>query len=541
MKVSEKILLWVCRLLIVVSFCFNYPRVFDRKMDTNGDNYNYYLLAQNLAEGKGYISDVGPRPEPHLHFPPGYPVFMSLFLYVFPDNVVAMKAINGILLLVSLLLLFRIVRKTTGKHGLWYALIACLLCTFHGELLRWATIMMSEMLYLLISLGIIALCLELDMDRVRSKDWRHIARLAGICLLCAAAYFVRTIGISVVLAVALAFFVQAMKGLRRRKTEGRRWLVPLLACALVLLSLGIAHESWSLRNHRVAPGWHSDYLDSFQAPSSEAGSLDFWKTRIGINLTAFISFYIPYSVTIPVNAVTTPESIDMKHMHWWLGLLIIGLMVIGFLSMKGLQWLLLSYVLITFGVLMVYPPSYAGMRYFVPLLPLLIAALVVGFGSLLGWIVRKLLHRATWLPLALTMLAAAALIPFYFFSQVQYWMMADSASYESNFQQLIDASVFSRELPEEWITATTKPEIFYFHSNRHHAISVPRTGSAEETIKYLEDNQVDMVLIDRWFPTTSRQITPMLEHYSHRFSLIERFGDMDHPTALLHFEPEPRE
>ena len=537
MKENNRWILWVCRLAIVVSFCFNYVHVFDKKMDTNGDNYYYYLLAHSLAAGHGYVSEIGPTPEPHMHFPPGYPAFMSLFLRVFPDNIVAMKRINGLLLLVSLLLLFRIVRKTTGKYGVWYALLACLLCTFHGELLRWATIMMSEMLYLAISMGMIALCLELDWERLRQKDWRQILMLAGICLLSAFAYFVRTMGISIVLAVALAFFVLALKQFRKRRKEGLNWRTPLLACLLVGLSLVMAHESWTLRNRHVSPDWRSEYLDSFETPAEYTETpAAYWSFRVQLNLMAFVTYYIPQSLIIPVNAVTTPESIPVEHMHWWLGLLVIALMIIGFLSMKGLQWLCLFYVFITFGVLMVYPPSYAGMRYYVPLLPLLMAALVLGVGALMGWIVRKLKGRVAWLAPAMATLAATILIPCYYVSQVYYWQLANSPYHDDTYEQLLDACRACRDLPDDWLTAVTKPEIFYVHSHYHHAISIPRTGSIEENLRYLDDSHVDVVIVDRWFPTTSRQITPMLEDYSDRFQLIKLIGDPDHPTAVLRYE-----
>ncbi len=105
MKVNEKTLRWLFLAIITVSFIVNYAAIFDKKLDVNGDNYMYYLLAHSLSTGQGYVSDIGPEPAPHTHFPPGYPVFLSLFLRIFPNNIVALKLLNGLLFLASLFLL----------------------------------------------------------------------------------------------------------------------------------------------------------------------------------------------------------------------------------------------------------------------------------------------------------------------------------------------------------------------------------------------------------------------------------------------------
>lgn len=539
MKINEKGLRWLFLAIVTVSFCVNYAALFDKKLDSNGDNYHYYLLARSLSQGNGYVSDIGPEPTPHMHFPPGYPAFLSLFLRLFPDNIVAMKLLNGLLLLASIFLLFRIVRKSTGKYGLWYALAACLLCTFHGDLLRWGTILMSEMLYLAISLGIIALCQDLDLEKVRGKDFRHILRLVGICLLAAAAYLVRTIGVSIILAVALAFFVLAIKAFRRRKTESGRWMTPLLACCLVVLTFLAVRGGWNLRNQRVMPGWRSDYLSSFELPSSdEAQPAAFWADRIGKNLQSFVSYYIPLSVLNPGKTQLSPEPDRSKGAGWTIGILAIALMVIGFLSMKGLQWLILSYVVITFGVLILYPPQFADIRYFVPLLPLMLAALVTGVGRIAEWIVEKKNRRVAWLPVAVAAVLTVVLLPVFRSGQRTYRTMASYKSFAGvpaagPYQDLIDACVACRSLPKDQVAAVLKPEIFYYHSRYHHAVPIPRTGTPEETIRYLDENGVDIVILDSWFPTAYRQFTPVIEQYPTRFSVLQQVGNPNRPVIVL--------
>ena len=551
MKVSlnEKTLRWLMLAVIVVCFAINYSAVFDKKMDMNGDNYVYYQLARSLAKGHGYVSDIGPVPEPHMHFPPGYPAFMSLFYHIFPDNVVALKMLNGFLLLISILLLFRIVRKTIGHQGHWIALAACLLTVWHPELLRWATIMMSEMLYMTITLAIIALCLELDFEKLRQKDLRQILLLVGLCLLTAALYFVRTMGISLILAVALTFLILGGKAFLHRKKEAKSWVMPLLAAALVLLSFFAAKASWDARNQRVKPGYKSDYLNTFTQPvanESTDNMTTFWLNRVKNNLMAFVPYYIPNSLIDPDNAsfkLKFPE----EDRRWVPGILVIAFMLVGLLSMKRLSLLLILYFLATFGSLMFYPPYYADIRYFIPLLPLMLAALVAGVCWTVHFVVQRLSkyrREPAWLAKGLTpvlaLLALALLLPTYQHVQQYYRKFASVKSFDQipnhkNYQVYLDECAKCALLPEDWVFVARKPEIFYFHSKYHHAISMPREGTPTEIIHFLEDNGVDIIVLDSVYRTSTVVIMPTINFYPQLFTVLWR--EEDGSGAVVGFLP----
>ena len=541
-KVNEKALRWVMLAIVVACFAWNYAGVFDKKMDMNGDNYVYFQLARSLAQGRGYVTDVGPTPMPHMHFPPGYPTFLALFFRIFPDNVVAMKLINGLLMLVSLLLLFRIIRKTTGPQGHWIALAACLLTASHCELLRWSTIIMSEMLYTALTLGIIALCLDLDLEKVRRRDVKQILMLAGLCLLIAALYFVRTMGVSLVLAVALTFLILGAKAFIRRKKEGRSWVVPLLAAFLVILSFGIAKLSWDHRNQRVAPGHKSEYLNTFSQPvpgEDDSNKLTFFATRVKNNLKAFVPYYIPNALLDPNNAafkLNFPE----EERRWVPGILVLVFMLLGLLSMKGLSLLLILYFLATFGALMLYPAYYADIRYFIPLVPLMLGALVAGVCRavhfLIGLIFRKrpVYQKPKWLPVvtpALCLLMLALLLPRYYESQKFYRDFAKLSSFGQvpkyqNYQTFLDLSAQCALFPKDWLFVSRKPEIFYVHSRYHHALSMPREGNTpEDVVRFLMENNVDILVLDAVYRTSSTVIIPTMNAYPHLFTVLVKKED----------------
>ena len=133
-------------LLMAVVFFAVYQYCFDSKLDLNGDNASYIQLARTLSDGHGY-SNVSPSGfTPASHFPPGYPVFLAFFVSLGLDNLIFFKVLNGVLLFASLIALFGLSRRLSGHTTV--ALTAMLLACFSPHLMHFASMAMSEMLYL---------------------------------------------------------------------------------------------------------------------------------------------------------------------------------------------------------------------------------------------------------------------------------------------------------------------------------------------------------------------------------------------------------
>jgi len=64
-------------LTITILFGSTYTYIFDKKLDLNGDNANYYMLGKALASGEGYVNTNSIQKTPNNHFPPGYPALSS--------------------------------------------------------------------------------------------------------------------------------------------------------------------------------------------------------------------------------------------------------------------------------------------------------------------------------------------------------------------------------------------------------------------------------------------------------------------------------
>ena len=544
-KSFRKYLPWLFIAIICAVFLAGYKAYFDHKLDPNGDNINYFLLAKSLSEGNGYKDIVPPVSVPHTHFPPGYPMFMSLFMHIFPENIVAMKILNGILFLLAILMLFRIVRKVTDDN-IWLAFTVCLLTAVHPNLLRWSVIMMSEMLYMVISFGIILICLDLDVGKVFApkgrREWKQIALFILLCLLVISSYLVRTMGISVVLAASLAFGVTALK---RLKLKDRRWRASAVAAAIILVTLFVAHEGWSVRNHHVAPGKGSDYSSGFLYTSDhQKMTPQLWVTRLETNVSEYLTSWIPLSFFNPYETIDHRNHRTPTVAGWCLGLVVLLLMGFGCYTLKRGRIQIGSYILITFGVLLLYQEQYTGVRYFTPVLPLMILLFLNGIWEVMilgGKLVFK--KKLAVVPLLAIALLAFLFYPYYKKTRDLYVKTASYKTYiemnpKTGFAHYLQAAEWLKEHGNNaTIVACRKPEIMFMYSGYKHCVRFPTSGTEEEVLKALDNSKANCIVLDTYARHAYTVIYPAIKDHQEAFPVyfVTEQDDEPAPTAVMAF------
>lgn len=542
---------WLYLVMITVVFWVNYSKMFDPKLDMNGDNIIYYNLGKSLCEGQGFTDNNYFVTRPHTHFPPGYPVFVAGIMKFFPEDIVAVKAANGILLFLSLILLFFVFRRFSGN--IFIPFITLLFCASQYEILRYATIMMSEMLFLFLSVLTIFLMQQIRVNELFTrKGWKNMLALAGLLLCIAYIYFVRTMGISFILAIVLyygVFFIQqAITWYRRREISSRKLMVRyLLLAVLVCTAFGASKTGWDIRNRSVGKTG-SDYMNDFKKkPRGEVMSTwQDWQVRVSNNVREYLTIWIPTSIrSLEADRGKQPSTTD-----WLVGFVFLALLVIGLLGLKEGKLLLFFYLGITFGVLLVWPEQYAGVRYFINVLPLLIFLFFLGIHESVRLIYQRVLHRGNqpWVNIAVILLIAIfGLIPGYRntlkswskFAVAKTWMQSPYAPVA--YLELLHAAEWCKQnLPRDARILCRKPEIFNFYSGLKSS-SFPNYGTPEEIMKSLTEGEATHVVIDHWFPHAYRTLYPVImEHYPQHFSLVQvvqaqNAQSKDLPTLICQF------
>jgi hypothetical protein len=183
------------------------------------DDAMYLASAKALASGQGYVLAMYPDAPANTFFPPGYALVLSAFwglLPPFPASLAPLQLFSllstGVLLALGALVLARVYRAEWPAIVLAVALVATT-----PVALVLSTALGSDTLYAILGLASVWLV----------GDGRHRPRRLLLGSLCAvAAYYVRTIGIVLVVALALVGLVRWHRGCRARGTS---LLWPLLA------------------------------------------------------------------------------------------------------------------------------------------------------------------------------------------------------------------------------------------------------------------------------------------------------------------------
>ena len=83
---SNKIFILYLGIFILLTVLLFSPRLF-----VGGDNAQYIALAESIITGKGYRTLYMPEEPPNTHFPPGFPLLLSIPYSIFGKNILLFK------------------------------------------------------------------------------------------------------------------------------------------------------------------------------------------------------------------------------------------------------------------------------------------------------------------------------------------------------------------------------------------------------------------------------------------------------------------
>lgn len=549
----------ILAMIAVISIVYynNYSSVYDKKVDLNGDNIYYYSLGQALSQGEGYTNIINLTKTPHSHFPPGYPYFISKIIKVFPDNIQTVKKANGFLLYFSVIQLFFIILITTKNSILSFC--SSILMSMHRELLHFATIMMSEPLFIFLSMLSIFLALLIVKEIIGvKKKWVLVLTVILYGIVIAYTYLVRTMGLSLILALiawtgilTIAAFIRWRKATKKQDSaqilvQKNQIIKAGLLCVITILAVGIAKFSWDARNSNLGIKG-GDYEATFKKKinNEEMSGVEDWKVRIKSNTSNFVARWIP-EATLAKDQVKSEDKITTK--EWLFGILLLLVMLAGCIYMNKGRLLMLLYLSLTIGVLIFYPEQYGGLRYIIPIIPFFIFLSLNGISAIVALFYR--LFKVSHPPLLvqsviLLLLTFVFITPRYSEAQTQIKQNAKMKSWftttDVNCKNFLEAVRFCGDsLPENARVINRKPELYYMFSNNHPSNGFPHYANPDTIYNILCRDSIDYLLIDNWFKHAFATLYPCVQKYPEKFKLVKKFGELDtvnnvNPTFVFYF------
>ncbi|MDR3287193.1 MAG: hypothetical protein LBT27_07105 [Prevotellaceae bacterium] len=555
---------WICLGIISILFLSNYTRIFDRKIDMNGDNIYYYSLGNAINDGKGFTNVIGFDESPHTHFPPGYPYFIALLMKVGADSINAIKITNGVLLFLSIILLFFVLYELSKNKLITFT--ATLFAASQINILRFSTIMMSEILFVFFTLIVVLIILKWDTDKAFSsarKKWKDILIIILLTASLSYIYFIRTMGMSLILAVIIYYGIKSGKQiivfLKTKRTEGnairkqRRTAILKYAAifALTAMSLIVPKHIWDTRSKNLGVV-QNDYADSFKKKLNGETMQTFsdWKERIASNVQTYTIQWMPDAIFSREKSTVDKATAG----KWMKGVIILFLLLFGVYKLKKGGLLIFLYIGITMGVLLIYPEQYGGYRYMLAIIPFFIFLLIYGGYALCSLIISKNVKQEIQQVKYNKIISILVCLIFTLTAYSSYASAiktnaknakSKEYSYSNTTPALVEyisAMQWAKDnLPDTARVSTRKPELFYIYSGERKSIMFPQYATPEEVMDFFTKNKIQYIIVDRWFRHGYVTIIPAIQKYNDKFKIIHQIKGLEEGapnTYIIEFNPQ---
>lgn len=329
----------------------------------NGDPAYYIGLARSLSSGQGYLFNG----QPHVHYPPGFPLLLAPVVALFGPSVAAAQVVVAALAIVAVLMVWFWARA----RGDVSPALAATLFGFSGAWFALATAdVRSEPAYVVVTLGALLL---IETWPERPSLWRLLrAPLAAYLIL--AAVLMRSVGIALPAAV---FATAVVRAWRRESATGPR-PVTLAVVALPAAVFFVAWSLWVLQQQSGGPS----YFDLITL--GDAREIDVPRAGLGgIALRVLVNLRAQLSHTAELLG-----NIGWAQPRWFSPLAWAAALAVGAGWVREFRrenplaaWYALAYA----GVVLLWPFS-EERRFILPLLPLLLVFAIRGAPALVRFV-----------------------------------------------------------------------------------------------------------------------------------------------------------
>ncbi len=429
------------------------------------DETGYLILARSLADGRGYREIDRPLAPMHSHFPPGWPATLAAFWTFSAESpgarTIAGHAVVAVLWFSGVLL-----------WSLWFARS----CPFRVAVslsiavvanwlwIRLAGELRSEMLFIVLS-AIVLLAVPALPERISSRRAIVLGCIVGVAIL------TRHIGVALGSAVMIEF------GLRRNWRGGIRSGLTTIAFVL----------PWAVTQIVVGHGTQAELLMTKTARSGTYANLIgsqilFYVRRLPDSLFGpFVETATVFRSDYTVSALATALAMVFASV-WFIGL--IRMIRNESTRPAGL------YLACSLAILVVWPFTEAG-RFLIPVVPLNLAALVLGLDRL-GMSISRSRARMRGVVRYVPLSIALAAMPFGVYTGSKGWR-SDPVQADANFETA--CRWIAGNLPADAVVASRHPGDVFWRSSRV-GVPWPEARSAEAAARLLSDAGVGFLFVD---------------------------------------------
>lgn len=444
------------------------------------DSCIYLSLAEAVGKGLGYAYTAEPIDRPANYHPPGYTMLLLPVVCAFPKNYVVPRILGIVLTLILIGIFFYSFRLLYKDDQV--VLMSALLA-FNGLLVFYSRQILTEIPYVLFSFLAVY---SLEYYRQNERLFNRSLFFAAFAM--AIAFYMRSIGITLVIAVLIYFVFQ------RKMKKG-------LTLGFLFFILVLPWLSYSMHVSKNA------YVAEFESATQGIGEL----LRRGIyNLAATVGKELPDLFFYPFFTSIDPRSFVFIF-KFLLGASISGMLLYGFLKKiqeKGV-WFFDVYSLVYFCFYLSW--THHGARYLVPLLPFLLYYLF--------WGIKSVLKRESLLQGVIVLIIFLNIA-----GGIKEIIRERNNPYrqeERSFIQAVDW--IKKNVSPKSIILSRRNNWVYAYTEGLRGVRLLRTSDTREHYTYIINNKVDYIVIDQnkiYRDDARDYLLPLVRNYPDSFTMV---------------------
>ncbi|MEK6750983.1 MAG: hypothetical protein AABZ00_01855 [Chloroflexota bacterium] len=503
---------YILPIFIIISAALGLMRFDSLQLGTSYDDAHYIILAESLSNGQGYQLINFPRPQIERAFPPGWPILLTPLTFLFTGNYTVLKLLSLALWLASIFLIYKLFSKRIESPQLE---IVTGLAALNPLLVGTSVTVMSESAYLFFSLLALNV-FDIWKDKAGGKrDWLIVL----VAVLALYTQLIRTIGISLAIALALYFLLT------------RRWREAGIAMGVFIA--GALLQTWlNLRNGGsvVSASYESQVFN---------GSIMEKIGQMGSNALGYFNEILAGSL-IPIFGSKVTGFLGnygLEVLPALVNVIILLVVVFGLaVSVKKFHVMDIYVAVYLLGILAFWNPEVGSVkaRFLIPIIPFLYFYLIQGMAWVKEKGARNRISYERRVEAGLVVFIALALLV----RNVQDWR-------NPVMNQMTDLSIgtswVAENAPSEAIVMVNEPVPAYVHVQRK-TIGYPANGQDLE--KYLNNQGVDYIVISPRLQSPrsvaldediKNQILPALESAPGKFIVV--YSNPEYNVTVYRYQP----
>ena len=457
--------------------------VFDPYLFTGGDNVAYYALAKALATGRGYVDLIDPAAPVETVLPPGFPLLLVPFYWIFRGEMIGLKVESMVAGAVALWALWSLARRDEAVPP-WAAAAAVWLFGLYPVFRIYTHWVLSDLSYVAVTLVALVAFQRAKDEEEADRPWGWWLAATLIAVL---AFYVRTAGVALLGAAGLHALL------------GRRWKRLGVFAAVVLLT-ALPWFWWTSRRPPETGGYLEQVsIENRLDPTSDPLAPGSYVERVVFNIEHYATTDFPQMFwplrRLPAEGPPMRPPPAVRVFSLLIGGILLAVGVVAALrTRKVTVWDLYGFA--TLGILALW--AWTGDRFFLTLAPFLYLYILIGADQVSRWLFRspRPAHAAIAVLAAVMAIGALREIP----SQWRFtraWLSGDRwAGYQPFWQDYFEvAEWIGIDAPDAVIVAR-KPTFAWYFSGGRPSFVYPFHGDPDATWRTIRSKGATHILVE---------------------------------------------